>query len=147
MPIRASRSGRVSSQFSNGYTAVAQTPVGAPQMCDDVRALFILTHTFDILWCVCLVSAGILFHLAACSTSSPIGNLVDGSPLVANTGAGMIGQRVARDKSLPRHPVLVFKLWIPLVHRRETLHASLYSYELEFVPIGVSVTIFLAEIE
>ena len=84
MPIRASRSGRVSSQSSNGYTAVAQTPLGAPQMCDDVRTLFILTHTFDLLWCVFLVSAGILFHLAACSTSSPSGNLVDGLPLVAN---------------------------------------------------------------
>ena len=65
------------------WAAIAQTPLGAPQMCDDVRTLFILTHIFDLLWCVFLVSAGISFHLAACSTSSPSGNLVDGLPLVA----------------------------------------------------------------
>ena len=42
-------------------------------------------------------------------------------------------------------PYFLIKLRISLVNRRETLHASLYSYELEFVPSGVSVTIFYAE--
>ena len=95
MSIRASRSRRVSSQSSNGYTTVAQTPLGAPQLCDDIRALFTLTYPFD-LWCVFLVSAGILFHLASCSTSSSIGNLVDGLPMVANIGEGMIGATLPR---------------------------------------------------
>ena len=39
----------------------------------------------------------------------------------------------------------MFKLRIPLVHRRETLHASLYSYELTFIPSGMSVVTFYVE--
>ena len=39
----------------------------------------------------------------------------------------------------------MFKLRISLVNRRETLHASLYSYELEFVPSGMPVLISSVE--
>ena len=38
-------------------------------------------------------------------TSSPGGNLVDGLPPAANTGAGVIGQRVGRDKCVVNRPL------------------------------------------
>ena len=37
-------------------------------------------------------------------------------------------------------------LRIPLVHRRDTLHARLYLYELAFIPSGMSVTWFYVEL-
>ena len=40
----------------------------------------------------------------------------------------------------------MFKLRILLVHRRETLHATLYLYELASTPSGVSVTWFYVEL-
>ena len=42
-------------------------------------------------------------------------------------------------------PYLWVKLRISLVNRRKTLHASLYSYKLEFVPSGMSVLISSVE--
>ena len=42
-------------------------------------------------------------------------------------------------------PYLVSQLWMVLYDFDETLHARLYLYELEFVPIGVSLYRFYME--
>ena len=40
-----------------------------------------------------------------CSTSFSSGNHVDGLPLAVNTGAGVIGRRVGRDKCEANQPL------------------------------------------
>ena len=72
--------------------------------------------------------------IQACSTSHPSGNLVGGLPLVEHTGAGVIGQRVARDKSLTGHPISGSSsgfLWSIAVRlcMQVYIHMNLYSYQ------------------
>ena len=45
-------------------------------------------------------------RIRTCTSSSSGGNQVDGLPPAAHTGAGVIGQSVARDKSVTGHPMV-----------------------------------------
>ena len=70
----------------------------------------------------------------SCSTSSPGGNQVDGLPPAARTGAGVIGQRVAQDKSISRNPIYGSSsgsLWSIAVRlcMQFYIHMNLYLYQ------------------
>ena len=58
-----------------------------------------------------------------CSTSSPGGNLGDGLPPAANSGAGVIGRLVGPDKTMGNPPLAVLR--ILLVDCAGALHAVL----------------------
>ena len=76
---------------------------------------------------------------------APGGNLVDGLPPVASTGAGSQAGQAVQKKISGKATFDELVLRIPLVDRDEILHAGFYRHELAYRINGMSVTCLRTE--